>query len=445
MEADMIRRSSTRISLVIALGLACALLVIGTALAGAAEEALSYDLEVTLQAPTHVAPNSQYRLNLRYTNLGNTASPDGTWVSVRLPAGVTFIQAADQDGQPLPPDQVAGQVLTWELGSLPTGDYHKHLWITLQVAPDLKEGDLLTAEAEIGPLEDDLNPDNNQAGAISEVCDMAGSTKQAQSGQVKSGDTVIYTVTLELARRSAPGAIQQRAITFTDLLPPAEQARFLGWVGVITGTQDGQTLRWQGTLHAGEPVRLQYRLGIPGDVPTGTLVTNRAYVHWQGGDLELAPASVAVVLGADDHMFGPQGGEWQHAYGVTLQVPPNAVTETTRFQFRPMFSQDPPPELPPGWQWAHRAFEITAFQFGELHRFNQPITITVAYTPQDIVGMNQKSLRLWYRNSSGEPWAMLGEPVRNQNGLVSFQTDHLTEFILLGQGEYRLFLPVLRR
>jgi hypothetical protein len=45
--------------------------------------------------------------------------------------------------------------------------------------------------------------------------------------------------------------------------------------------------------------------------------------------------TTVVTLPQYAHLFGPNGGEWAHQYGVTLTVPPQAVTETTRFQFAP--------------------------------------------------------------------------------------------------------------
>ena len=210
-------------------------------------------------------------------------------------------------------------------------------------------------------------------------------------------------------------------------------------------TVNRMKMGWQGNLSAGEPVKLQYRLGIVGNVPTGTVVTNRAHFVWQGGEMEVDPVNVSVFLDADDHMIGPGGGQWQHAYGFTLQAPPNAVSETTRFQFRPLFTQDPPPDIPPGWQFAHRAFELTAFQFGELNQLNQPATISLNYSPQDIAGLSQNRLRLWHRNSTREQWAMLGEPHTFQDGQVSVQTDLLGEFILLGQSNHQLYLPILKK
>ena len=50
--------------------------------------------------------------------------------------------------------------------------------------------------------------------------------------------------------------------------------------------------------------------------------------------------------------------------------------------------------------YAQRAFELTAFRFVEVHQFGQPITVHY-----NVIGLKQETLRLWFRNGEGEPWA----------------------------------------
>jgi len=95
--------------------------------------------------------------------------------------------------------------------------------------------------------------------------------------------------------------------------------------------------------------------------------------------------------------------------------------------------------------YAQRAFELTAFRFGALHQFEQPLTITLHYSDTDVIGLKRETLRLWSRNSSGEPWARLGEPVRVMSGTLSFTTTHFTQFALFAEGAYKVHLPSIRR
>ena len=194
---------------------------------------------------------------------------------------------------------------------------------------------------------------------------------------------------------------------------------------------------WITTLAAADLVE-ETILTTTAEISTATPETNLT------NNLASVTSQVCDMAGLqDEHMFGQGGGEWQHAWGLTLTVPPGAVREMTRFQFRPL--SETPPDAPPGWIYAHRAFELNAFQSGEIHSFNQPIEIRLRYTYDDIKGIYPNSLRLWYRAGPGEPWAMLGEPLRHQFGQITFSTDHFTEFALFGQQGSELMLPLVIR
>jgi hypothetical protein len=95
--------------------------------------------------------------------------------------------------------------------------------------------------------------------------------------------------------------------------------------------------------------------------------------------------------------------------------------------------------------YAHRAFELIAFRFGEVHQFEQPLTITLHYSDTDVSGLKRETLRLWSRNGDGEPWARLGELVRVISGELSFTTTHFTKFALFAEGAYKVHLPLLSR
>lgn len=83
------------------------------------------------------------------------------------------------------------------------------------------------------------------------------------------------------------------------------------------------------------------------------------------------------------------------------------VQFVARFQFKPFYEEDHPDPGPPGWFFAHRAFEMHAFHFGEIHQFNKPLEFTIQYSDQDVVGLMRNSLRLWYRLDLNSPWKLL--------------------------------------
>ena len=198
-------------------------------------------------------------------------------------------------------------------------------------------------------------------------------------------------------------------------------------------------------MRAGQPVTIQYRLGVRGEVTPGTHITNSAHLGWDGGQLRLGPVTTVITLPHHAYMFGPNGATWRHEYGVALTVPPGAVTDTTRFEFKPTVTGTQVISGPPGWIYAHRAFEYTAFRFGEeVRQFNRPLTITLRYGDADAAGLKRETLRLWARNGPGEPWAMLSEPARAMSGTLAFTATCFTEFALYGRGARETWLPMTR-
>lgn len=438
------KRKAYRSVMLIGAVLGAALLILMGFSRPAAAETGSFDLGVTISVQEHVAPGMAYIAKVNFSNLGSLDSPEETQVRVTLPEGVTFTGAVDQHGEALPPDETDGDVLAWNVGAVLVGDCTQHIRITLQVADDLAEGTGLPVQAEILPTDGDADPSDNTADDLSQVCDMAGSTKQVNAQTVKPGDVLTYTFQLRLAQRSGSMAQQQRTMTMTDTLSFAHQVRFLGWSGPIEGEWDGHTLRWQAQVKAGEPVTVQARFGVEGDTPPGTVLTNTARLGDGARQIQLGPATTTVELPGNAAMIGPQGHNWQPAPGLAVNVPPNAVQEMTRFEYQPRFEGELP-EPPAGNLFAYRAFALNAFQFGEKHEFDQPLKLTLSLGPQELAGLKRESLQLWYRAGPGEAWARLGPPEWVDDSTMAFTTNHFTEFALFGSGGYQILLPVILR
>jgi hypothetical protein len=291
----------------------------------------------------------------------------------------------------------------------------------------------------------DADPSDNLDTLTSTVCDMAGSGFQAHTRQGMPLDVITYTLRLEFAHRNQAGAPQQRQIDL-DIDLPESQVKFLGWAGSNTGNKVGAALRWQGQVHSGEPLVLQYRLGILEDVQPGAVISQQVRMRWDTGELSLDPVNIPITLPNQARLVEPQGYTLRHQNGVEVQIPANAVTETTRFQFQPLITTTETISAPAGYRFAHQAFELTAFRFGEVHQFHQPITLTVPVTPALESGLRRETLRLWYRNGPGEPWAMLGEPAQMNANSFSFTTTHFTEFALFGESRaQRILLPLINR
>lgn len=436
--------------LLLATGLAVVAFV-GIIAAGLATAATTADVDLTLEmmAPEHVAAGKTYVVRIGTYNFG-TALPPDAWVTATLPEGTQFVTATNRWGDPLPPDVIDAATLSWFFSqphcSWPLDANCGHILLTLLADETLLEGEILTTTANIATTALESDTTNNTASVVSEVCDMAGSIKQVHTRHAMPGDVLTYTIKIDFAGGSTGGE-KQRWVTLTDTLPFSHQFRFLGWRGTVTGTQiDGHMLRWQGQVRAGEPLTLQYRLGVEGMVTPNTVVTNVAHLAWHRHQMRLGPVTTVVTLPHNMLALGPnQGGQLRHGYGVTLSVPPHAVTDTTRFQFRPL--SDTHPITPPGaLLFAHRAFEMHAFRFGEqVRQFNRPLTITVHFSDADVAGLKRETLRLWTREGPEGPWARLGEPARVMSGALSFTTTHFSQFALFGEGEHDMFLPLTTR
>jgi hypothetical protein len=440
------KRFSQCVSVVSTLLLSMGLLAVFLSSTAAAQisDPETVDLSVTIVSPQHVAPGETYVANIAYSNLGDIASPDDTSVTLLLPEGVEFVSATDRLGNDYPPTSADDNPLIWQVGSVPASECCQHIFVTLSVADDRAEGEELVLKADILSEAVEADASNNTASTTSVVCDMAGSTKQVHAGEVKPGDILTYTIQLRLAQRAGNDPLQQRQVTLVDTLPAQNQVRFLGWSGPTTGTWDGNTIRWQGLVKAGEPVTLRYRMGVEGETPSGNIITNTAEISYGPIQLRLGPTASTVNLPPNAAMIGPFGHTWQVQEGLTVEVPSGAVQEMTRFEYQ-FFNGENPDEYPVGYMYAHRFFELSAYHFGEQYEFGETIRLTLKLKPEEIAGMKRETLRLWYRAGSGEPWAMLGEPNWLSEDTLAFTTDHFTQFALFGIGQNQIYIPLVVR
>jgi len=402
------------------------------------------DLVVDAKAPTYVDVGDSYVVNVSYANVGSEGAPDN-WLVVTLPTGTQFVESTYMGGEPRPPDVINGNVLTWTLTPLWAGSTWGHTLITLQTDDTLSENASLPVEVTIATSAYESDMTNNTVIVISNTSYLGGSMKQVHARYGMPGDVLTYTITIDLDRK-AGGAHNGRFIILTDTLPSSDQVRFLGWSSSETGTLiEGHKLQWQGEVFPGEPVQLQYQLGIEGDVPPGAAIVNMATLDWEGQQIQLGPVETAVTLPDNMISLGPnQGGQLQHQYGMTLTVPGTAVTDTTRFQFQPIFTDTHPVDPPGGLKFANRAFELNAYRFGEpVGQFNAPLTITLIFSDCDVIGLKRETLHLWTRTGPGASWQLLGEPTQMTPNSLTVTTTHFSQFALFGEVGNQIYLPLI--
>jgi hypothetical protein len=140
---------------------------------------------------------------------------------------------------------------------------------------------------------------------------------------------------------------------------------------------------------------------------------------------------------------------------ITISAPAQAVTETTYLAYTAVSS---PPSQPPNLVFAGVAFGLEAYQNG-VHQpgfaFQGPVTIAIAYTDEQIEGLDESSLTLDYNTESG--WvdaATTCNPVsvydrHPAENLLSLNVCHLSSFALFASEEpaldHRVYLPLTQK
>ena len=150
------------------------------------------------------------------------------------------------------------------------------------------------------------------------------------------------------------------------------------------------------------------------------------------------------------------GGELEitDASGSQTQVtvPGGAVSETVTLSLAPDY---PSPAAPVGFRFAGYAFELNASIGGVIQEgftFNQPVTVTLNYTDEDVAGMDENSLILYTWDQSAHQFvdaatscapasSYARQPEINR---LAVPICHLSEFVLGGE-PYRTLLPLIAR
>jgi hypothetical protein len=166
------------------------------------------------------------------------------------------------------------------------------------------------------------------------------------------------------------------------------------------------------------------------------------------------PVGPGPDLGADEYrdavarIGDENGGDMTYVDDqgdpTEVTVPPGAVDQDTVLTFTVIESVTPPLTFR---QTGH-AFHLDGYQGGFLVpglEFDQPVRITLHYSDADVLGLDRKTLTLWYWNGNAWADASCGEYERHptQNWL-SVSVCHLSRFSFFGQ-TYRVLVPVIKR
>jgi len=137
---------------------------------------------------------------------------------------------------------------------------------------------------------------------------------------------------------------------------------------------------------------------------------------------------------------------------TTIQVPPDGVTAPVTLVFTPLPYLSHP--FSPDLRFAGHAFRIEARRDGvplESFAFEKPVTVTLQYSDADVEGIDEGWLWLKYWDGAG--WADVAETCEPASAYERHPDEnrlrvtvcHLSEFALLGKGQYRVYLPLVMR
>jgi hypothetical protein len=108
-------------------------------------------------------------------------------------------------------------------------------------------------------------------------------------------------------------------------------------------------------------------------------------------------------------------------------------------------------EAPPlGFAFAGQAFFVEAYNAaGEpVTQFVLPFTITVHYSDEEIAGLDETSLSLYYWDANASPpaWVVVTPTIVDiEANTLTATLDHLTDFGVLGERQPGLYLPLIVR
>lgn len=132
-----------------------------------------------------------------------------------------------------------------------------------------------------------------------------------------------------------------------------------------------------------------------------------------------------------------------HGLTTTIEVPPDAVTDTTTILFTAVST----PTAPSGFGFAGHAFDLEAYRDNTplaTLTFSPPVTITIHYTDTAVLGVDEGQLLLLTWNAAVSQWedAACGAYDRHPlENWLSVPICHLSRFALFGR-QYELYLPL---
>ncbi len=235
-------------------------------------------------------------------------------------------------------------------------------------------------------------------------------------------------------------------------------------INIVSGGKPGQTaVTWDlGTLDAQTSLTRSLVVRATGAVK-GTAVL---FQPQASAPAALAPATTDggfVVLqrglGAAQVVFTPGAGATLASNDgrVSLRVPPGLFKRALTLRHRTLLDARDDlvahkRPLPPRFVGAHRGFpsfvlDATDTGGADVHLFDAPLTLTVAYTPEElrVLGMRESDLQLYWYDETALTWQALATTVDTVAHTASAALNHFTALTLSdGSSPSAAYLPSLQ-
>lgn len=164
------------------------------------------------------------------------------------------------------------------------------------------------------------------------------------------------------------------------------------------------------------------------------------------------PDAITVITGALTTVDPTTGGTlvYTDTQGnpTTVEVPGGAVSEPVTLAYTPVSLPTHP--ISPNLLFAGHAFDLDAYQGGTLQPgfvFSKPVTITIYYSDDDVEGISESSLYLYYW--TGDAWedAACGPYDRHlDENWLAVPICHLSQYGILGTSAHNvIYLPLVMR
>ncbi len=137
---------------------------------------------------------------------------------------------------------------------------------------------------------------------------------------------------------------------------------------------------------------------------------------------------------------------------TSIFIPTGAITQETTLYFTAITTTTNPD--PVGAASGGHTFMLDAYQSGTLFQdfsFDQPVTVTLSYSDDDIAGLDESSLLLYYWNEGQNQWVDAATTCPSNSSYdrhpaenwLAVSICHLSEFALFGQPQSKIYLPIV--